>query len=66
MPIIDSLSVFVQSAINRKIHTWQIDMSLEEAEAQAASETIAPPPTNTNNIGFEIPTEPDDSEVWCK
>lgn len=66
MPIVDTFSVFLQSAINRKIHSWQLDMSLEEAETQAAAETISPTPSGSHNIGFEIPVEPDDSEVWCK
>ena len=66
MPLLDSLSVFAQSALNRIIHSWQMDMTYDEAQTQAATENINPPQSNTNAIGFEIPTEPDYSEEWCK
>ena len=66
MPLLDSLSVFAQSALNRIIHSWQMDMTYDEAQTQAATENINPPQSSTNAIGFEIPQEPDYSEEWCK
>lgn len=66
MPLLDSLSVFAQSALNRIIHSWQMDMTYDEAQTQVATENINPPQSSSNAIGFEIPAEPDYSEEWCK
>lgn len=64
MPLLDTLSIFIQSAINKKIHSWQVDMSLEDAEAQAATEVISPTQTNVQAIGFQVPQEYN-GEEWC-
>ena len=55
MPILDSVGSFIQSAFNKKIHKWQLQMHLDEAEANAASEIIQPNFANTNAVGFTVP-----------
>lgn len=59
VPVVDSLSVFLQSAINKKINKWQMEMQLDQAETEAASEVINPSPCHTQAIGFQMPEEPD-------
>lgn len=67
MPILDTISSYVQSIINKKIHSWQLEMSIEEAKTQAQIEEISG--NNSSNavqaIGFEVPTMPDESEIYC-
>lgn len=67
MPILDTISSFIQSIINKKIHSWQLEMSIEEAETQAKVEEISGNSSSniTQAVGFEIPTTPDESEIYC-
>lgn len=62
LPIADALGGLVTSAINKTINKWQITMQLDQAEGQAAAETIAPSPSNTQVIGFTLPNE--EEEEW--
>lgn len=57
LPIVDSVVNLFTSAINKTITSWQLDMQLEQAEAEAASEMISPSPCNTQAIGFQVPNE---------
>lgn len=57
MPIIDNFASFVQSAMNKKIHSWQMEMNYNEAKLQAEIENLSPPQTSTNAIGFITSTE---------
>lgn len=57
LPLLDSLTSMAMSAINKTVNKWQLDMQLDQAEAQAASEVIAPASSVTHAIGFTIPTE---------
>lgn len=57
LPLLDSLTSMAMSAINKTVNRWQLDMQLDQAEAQAASEVIAPAPSVTHAIGFALPTE---------
>ena len=52
---------FIESFANKTINKWQIDMQLDQAEAQAASEVIAPSPCHTNAIGFQISSNEGDN-----
>lgn len=65
MPILDSVSGFIQSAINKKIHSWQLAMHLDEAETNAASEVIQPNFANTNAVGFAIPNSIEEEDYNC-
>lgn len=65
MPLIDSVVTWISSAINAHINRMQIDLELDQREAQAAAETIKPSETsNSNCIGFQIPSEPDYEEEY--
>ena len=65
MPLIDSIVTWISSAINAKINRMQIDLELDQCEAQAAAETIKPSETsNSNCIGFQIPSEPEYEEEY--
>ena len=64
LPLLDSISSLIQSAINAKINRMQIDLELDQREAQAAAETIKPSPAVTQAIGFSVPSEPDDEEEY--
>lgn len=65
MPLIDSLVTLITSAINAKINRMQIDLELDQCEAQAAAETIKPSETsNSNCIGFQISSEPEYEEEY--
>ena len=64
MPLIDSVVTWISSAINAHINRMQIDLELDQREAQAAAETIKPSPTITQAIGFSLPSEPDDEEEY--
>lgn len=57
LPVIDSVSSLIQSVINVKINQMQLGLELDTKEAQAAAEIIQPSYTNTQAIGFQIPTE---------
>ena len=65
IPCLETAGSLFQNYINKKIYKWQLDMQLDNAETQAAAEVIQPNVNNIQAIGFEVPTEPDDSEEWC-
>ena len=64
LPLLDSISSLIQSAINAKINRMQIDLELDQREAQAAAETIKPSPAITQAIGFSVPSEPEYEEEY--
>ena len=64
MPLIDSVVTWISSAINAHINRMQIDLELDQREAQAAAETIKPSPQVTQAIGFQIPSEPEYEEEY--
>lgn len=59
LPIFDGISNMAISAMNKTINKWQLDMQLDKAEAEAASEVISPTPSISHAIGFSIPSEED-------
>ena len=59
LPLCNSIIDLVQSAINAKIGRMQIDLELDQREAQAAAETIKPSPQMTHAIGFDVSPEPE-------
>ena len=59
MPIIDSVVTWISSAINAHINRMQIDLELDQREAQAAAETIKPSSQMTHAIGFDVSPEPE-------
>ena len=64
MPIIDSVVTWISSAINAHINRMQIDLDLDQREAQAAAETIKPSPQMTQAIGFHVDSESDSEEEY--
>ena len=64
LPLLDSISSLIQSAINAKINRMQIDLELDQREAQAAAETIKPSPAITQAIGVSVPSEPEYEEEY--
>ena len=64
MPIIDSVVAWISSAINAHINRMQIDLELDQREAQAAAETIKPSPQVTQAIGFHVDSESDSEEDY--
>ena len=64
MPLIDSVVTWISSAINAHINRMQIDLELDQREAQAAAETIKPSPQVTQAIGFHVDSEPDSEEEY--
>lgn len=64
LPLCNSIIDLVQSAINAKIGRMQIDLELDQREAQAAAETIKPSSTTTNAIGFDIGSEVEYEEEY--
>lgn len=64
IPLIDSVVTLATSAINAKINRMQIDLELDQREAQAAAETIKPSPHMTQAIGFDVGPEPDYEEEY--
>ena len=64
MPLIDSVVTWISSAINAHINRMQIDLELDQREAQAAAETIKPSPQMTQAIGFHVASEPDYEEEY--
>ena len=64
MPLIDSVVTWIPSAINAHINRMQIDLELDQREAQAAAETIKPSPQMTQAIGFDVNPEPDYEEEY--
>ena len=59
LPLCNSIIDLVQSAINAKIGRMQIDLELDQSDAQAAAETIKPSSQMTQAIGFQVDSEPD-------
>ena len=64
MPLIDSVVTWISSAINAHINRMQIDLELDQREAQAAAEKIAPSPAITQAIGFHVDSEPNSEEKY--
>ena len=64
MPLIDSVITWISSAVNAHINRMQIDLELDQREAQAAAETIKPSPQMTQAIGFHVDSEPEDEEEY--
>ena len=64
LPLLDSISSLIQSAINAHINRMQIDLELDQREAQAAAETIKPSPQMTQAIGFHVDSESDSEEEY--
>ena len=64
MPLIDSVITWISSAINAHINRMQIDLELDQREAQAAAETIKPSPQVTQAIGFHVDSESDSEEEY--
>ena len=64
MPLIDSVVGWISSAINAHINRMQIDLELDQREAQAAAETIKPSPQVTQAVGFHVPSEPEYEEEY--
>lgn len=53
-PLLETVSAFGQSAMNKIINKWALASELDKAEAQAAAETISPTGNMTQAIGFSI------------
>lgn len=64
MPLIDSVVTWISSAINAHINRMQIDLELDQREAQAAAETIKPSPQITQAIGFHVDSESNSEEEY--
>lgn len=64
MPLIDSVVTWISSAINAHINRMQIDLELDQREAQAAAETISPSPQVIRAVGFHVPSEPEYEEEY--
>ena len=64
IPLIDSVVTWIASAINAHINRMQIDLELDQREAQAAAETIKPSPQMTQAIGFRADSEPEYEEEY--
>ena len=64
MPLIDSVVTWISSAINAHINRMQIDLELDQREAQAAAETIKPSPQVTQAIGFNVDSESEHEEEY--
>lgn len=56
MPCIDSVSAVFQSACNKLVAKWQMDLNEAAAESEATVNTIVPSQySNVNAIGFQVP-----------
>lgn len=64
MPLIDSVVTWIASAINAHINRMQIDLELDQREAQVAAEKIAPSPAITQAIGFHVDSESEHEEEY--
>ena len=64
LPLCGSIVDLVQSAINAKIGRMQMDLELDQREAQAAAETIKPSPQVTQAIGFHVDSESEHEEEY--
>lgn len=64
LPLCGLIVDLVQSAINAKISRMQIELELDQREAQAAAETIKPSPQMTQAIGFYVDSDPEYEEEY--
>lgn len=64
LPLCGSIVDLVQSIINVKINRMSMELELDKAEHDAATEKIAPSPTITQAIGFGVPSEPEYEEEY--
>lgn len=64
MPLIDSVITWIASAINAHINRMHIDLELDQREAQATAEKIAPSPAITQAIGFHVDSESNSEEEY--
>lgn len=66
VPCLDSISCVVQSACNRLVAKWQMDLNEAQAESNAAVEVIQPACTqNTQAIGFSCGDSEDWDDEYC-
>lgn len=65
-PVLESVGNLIQVKIAQSINKSQIEMQLDQAEGQAASEIIQPNVNNTQAIGFNITPEDDDEGYYGK
>lgn len=63
LPLCGSIVDIVQSAINAKINRMSMELELDKAENDAATEKIAPNPAITQAIGFQV-SEPEYEEDY--
>lgn len=63
-PVLDGLVNMAISAMNKTVNKWQLDMELDKAEAEAASEVIAPAGSITHAIGFSVPNPVEEEEYY--
>lgn len=61
MPILDSFSNFIQSFFNKKVTKWQMELNKEQKNLEEDEEENR----FTQAIGFEVPDNPDESEIYC-
>lgn len=65
VPCLDSISAVFQSACNKLVTKWQLDLNERAAESEAAVAVIQPAEySNVNAVGFQIPSEEDDEEYY--
>ena len=64
LPLCNSIVDLVQSAINAKINRMSMELELDKAEYEAASEKIAPSPAITQSVGFHVPSETEYEEEY--
>lgn len=58
MPCIDAVSNVFQSACNKLVTHWQMDLNEAAAESEAAVAIIQPAEySNVQAIGFQVPSE---------
>lgn len=66
MPCLDSISCVLQSACNRIVAKWQMDLNEAQAESNAAVEVIQPAAQqNTQAIGFDLNPQEEYDDDWC-
>jgi len=66
MPCLDSISCVLQSACNRIVAKWQMDLNEAQAESNAAVEVIQPAAhQNTQAIGFNFGYTEGEDDDWC-
>ena len=66
VPCLDSISCVVQSACNRLVAKWQMDLNEAQAESNAAVEVIQPAcQQNTQAIGFSYGDSEDWDDEYC-